>query len=648
MLLSRVIRGPLALALALAATAMTGGQTVASAPAAEQARRCPDVLVVWAGGDHAQALETAIGDLPWKPSVRLAVIAPAAPRLVDDDWPGLVEQGLAHPHFDGYRQAARRAVDLMDGSARRCPDTPVVLGGHSEGAVVARVALRSLAESSHREARGRVAAVRLAGDPLVEPARDAVGQDWTGGFLVGRGPRTAGWAVRARLVVDRCSSGDNFCDPSARALGPGRAWTADHYGYDSPSGWGVEGSLVPTRASASMVGGGRDVIDGSAIGLPASRLTAVRMPRGLRIQHRRVGDRIVGRARPGKQVLVVLARPLRRAPAVTRRLRIVVTGLRPAARPGTVLVTRGVDGRPADGSTGDVNISSDGSTVLFASLATNLVRQALPEGLHLFAWDRGTRRTSLVGISPGGVPEGWAVRDVSADGHRVLFWGAEGALWLRDRDARTTRPVAAGAWLSDAGRVVTYPAAPDGWPTTAVSSDGRYLVQAGPSRVPDGSSPGSGTWEEPVRVWDATAGQVVHDAVLRGQDSGAWISVLTDDGRFALVQARGAQEYEGSSVLDLADGSYLSGTTLDISADGRWLVDQQRWRVALVDRRTSERVELVRSEPLQSDEDFTWDVIGRAATSRDGSAVAWSSSATGLLPGLRTSDRQLYFWAKAS
>jgi Tol biopolymer transport system component len=89
----------------------------------------------------------------------------------------------------------------------------------------------------------------------------------------------------------------------------------------------------------------------------------------------------------------------------------------------TYRVSEGYRGQPADGPSSDVSISADGKFVAFASTASDLVRQRVPECSSIYLYDRSRGTTALISVTPSGEPSSADAMHlcVSADGHFVCF-----------------------------------------------------------------------------------------------------------------------------------------------------------------------------------------------------------------------------------
>jgi hypothetical protein len=398
---------------------------------------------------------------------------------------------------------------------------------------------------------------------------------------------------------------------------------------------------LPSRARVAVLSGIVHRLDVRSLGLPAVRLTPIRLPDGFHIRRGRDADVIVGRVEPGRQVLLVWARKVGATSATRRRVRIVIHGRGPSARKVTVLVSRGVDGEPADGDSRDPLVSGDGNTVLFTSTATNLVHKKLPTGAHLFAWDRRTRRVTLVGLLPDGSAAAAAAGDVSKDGRVLLFTTDHGQQWMRDRESVTTVAVPPTAELTPAGRLVTYPNLPPGWsPTGAASQDGRYVALRGPDL---GLQPGEYVYRYRVAVWDSVTSAIVHETTISyGMESGAGARRLTDDGGSALVGWYAKDEI-GGDVVDMSTGEMVVLDALDISGDARRVLTRTHWSgITLTDRTTGDTVRLV--QPYVPPDENSGAMFTTASMTPDASDVAYSHDGDSLLRGVQSRFSQVYLW----
>jgi len=119
----------------------------------------------------------------------------------------------------------------------------------------------------------------------------------------------------------------------------------------------------------------------------------------------------------------------------------------------TALLSVATDGTHGNADSFAPSLSADGSTVAFASLATNLAAPGWPGVLNVFVRDQRTGHTARISDAPDGRPADGASRNpaVSGDGSVVAFESTAGNLvpgdtngvsdvFVRDRVAgRTTR-----------------------------------------------------------------------------------------------------------------------------------------------------------------------------------------------------------------
>lgn len=636
----------------LATLALAWGLVVAPAaavaPAAHAAaprtRACPDVQVVWAGGVGA---DTARRSLERRgQDVAVKTVAGTAAMLVQGDLADISAQGLSHPHFKGWRVHARAAAIAVDRSARRCPEAAIVLGGHSEGAVAAHRATRLLAQRQHRAARRHVGGLWLVGDPL------AVTGDGTDlfrftGLLAGRGPELAGWVRRAGVLDSSCFTSDPLCDAGDQYF----LDLASHYDYAS-YGVGAGAEWVPADARIFV-----PAIDKAPISvrldrsLPGGVRATVRrpLPRGLRVSH----GRLVGTAPRGRTTVKLWVRGVTVAPAVRRRLTVVLEAAEQAAARGTVLVSRSLSGGPANGEAREPVVSGDGRTVAYVSDATNLVRRAVGEGEHGFVWDARTGRTEIVSLGPdGGLLTTIGGVQVSHDGRVVLF--SDGTqVWVRDRDARRSTLVPGverGSYptLSSDGRLVTYRdqqttrrwyvgtgevadlGGGDG--LNAVSANGRFLALVRGNEL---------------HIYDTVAGVDTADIPFEiSPDCAQGVRAVSDNGDYAVHDVTcGGYGGGGFTALHELPGFrvLVSSGVRTVNADASWLI-RQLGDGSIVLRPTAGggRRFLVRNPALdEADEEYPYAGV---AVAGDGRAAAYATSALNILPNAGTGTSRVYYW----
>ncbi|TGN66536.1 cutinase family protein [Nocardioides eburneiflavus] len=651
-----------ALVTGLAAVTTTAVTTApaSGAPTAAPARPggCPDVRVVWAGG---RSREAAVRELRRVPGQRVSVTAvvAAAPRLSLADLDDVRRQGLRHRHFAGWRAHARHAVRVLDRSAEACPGTMLVLGGHSEGAVVAREAARRLTRPGHDAARRHLGGLWLLGDPLHERRRDQ-GQRVLEGVLAGRGPAVPRWIRRADMLARSCFGTEPVCGQVR-----GRAPTEDdmwgHYAYDRTSFFGRAGRLpIAEKATWPAIGRHKVRVPLSPRGLRGVRAAAVRkLPRGLRIS----GGHIVGRAPHGRTAVRLRVWSRVVAPAVRRTVTVVLDARRQAAERGTVLVSRGVDSRPANAPSWGASVSDDARVVAYVSTATNLVRGDRPAGRRLraraYAWDATTGRTELVSVDASGRPVGASDVQVSGSGRYVLFHDPHaGVRWLRDRVAGTSVAVPQGvvraASLSRDGRTVTFA---DGGTTRRWNADSGVVEDLGVAGFQAASRDGmllALVDGATLRIWDSVAGSVLASGEFPGAPDycRSEVSSVSDDGRY-VVEDRFCDRYREMRPLEVSGMRPLGewGERVSLAADASaWarVAHDDTVRMQRLDGTERRLLRAPRWAPDHFDVDTSRFVDGDELTSVSaapgGSAVVFGKAGYDIVPGAYTDVEQVYLW----
>jgi hypothetical protein len=635
--------------LAAVTTAPVSG---ASTAASARPGGCPDVRVVWAGG---RARDAAVRELRRVPGQRVSVtaVAPPSRELTTDDLDEIRSQGLRHRHFADWRVRARRAARAVVRSARACPDALVVLGGHSEGAVAARGAARQLATKGPRSARRHVGGLWLLGDPLRQGEDDGAP-----GVLAGHGPAIPRWVSRSGILVQRCQWGDPVCGgtPSSPAAGDA---LSQHYAYDKYSFRGAAGRLpIAETLRWPAIRGARVRVPLSPRNLRSAQLRVMRtLPKGLRVS----GTHLVGKAPAGRTVVTLEVRSRVVAPAVRRVVRVVLDAGKQAAARGTVLVSRGVQGRPANGASWAGDVSGDGSVVAYTSTATNLVRGDRASGGRergrAYVWDAGTGRTELVSVDADGrAISGYGVQ-LSDSGRYVLFDDPWGDRWLRDRVAGTSTRVPRGAGdrstLSSDGRSVTFA---DGGTAQRWDADTGVVLDLGVTGFQAASPNGrylalveQGT----LRIWDTVAATVVASGELTAEQSYCYsaVSSVSDDGRY-VMHDRSCDRYGDSRPLEVAGMRPLSDWGDEASlatASGSFAVTGidtvtlgqaggGTRRILAGPRRYPEFFDFYR--------ELAYDDVDAAsvAVSPEGRAVAFSDVGYDIAPGAYTDVEQVYLW----
>lgn len=191
---------------------LLAGGAMMSAPASiAAAEPCPDVEVVFARGTYEPPGVGGVGQA-FVDALRTQV-APRSMGVYAVDYPASGDFGdriqFARTVVDGIRDATNHVESM----SRNCPDTKMVVGGYSQGAVVAGfVTAAEIPEAVPAEYRSyvpnpmptevadHVAAVVLFGAPSNEFMRDV------GAPEVVIGPRYVDKTIRL------CAGGDTVCD----------------------------------------------------------------------------------------------------------------------------------------------------------------------------------------------------------------------------------------------------------------------------------------------------------------------------------------------------------------------------------------------------------------------------------------------------
>lgn len=200
------------LILVTAVTAITGAVAVSSAPAAA-APGCPSTEVVFARGTAEAGAPLGVTGLSFSEALKNRLPGKTV-RTTAVNYP-------ASSNFSDRTAFVRNVVRGIDDAqakiesiARRCPNTDIVLGGYSQGAVVAGYAVADRIDIPARYAQYRsqaptpmpaavakhVSAVVLFAPPSNRWIRD-----------VGAPPMRVGAAYRAK-TVSYCIPGDTVCD----------------------------------------------------------------------------------------------------------------------------------------------------------------------------------------------------------------------------------------------------------------------------------------------------------------------------------------------------------------------------------------------------------------------------------------------------
>ena len=332
------------------------------------------------------------------------------------------------------------------------------------------------------------------------------------------------------------------------------------------------------------------------------------------------------------------------------------------------------DGPVANGDSRAPAVSGDGSVVAFESRASNLVAGDGNGAADVFVRDRASGRTTRVSVASDGTPgNGDSVApSISADGRFVAF--ASEATGLVPGDHNRAEDV----FVHDrrTGRTTRVSVGVDGRPgngasySPALSADGRYVAFVSEAtNLVRGDTNG----DSDVFVHDRDTGRTVRVSLAEGggQANGdAYAPAISGDGRFvAFVTAAGNvvpgdanhaadvfvhDRQTGRTVLvGAGDGGRPSdrgSSTPSLSADGRSVAFVTDAPLVAGDTNGTEDVYVadtaggglrrvsVASDGTEGDEPSTGPSIAA-----DGSAVAFESLATGLVPA-DTNGAEDIFW----
>lgn len=284
-----------------------------------------------------------------------------------------------------------------------------------------------------------------------------------------------------------------------------------------------------------------------------------------------------------------------------------VTAAEPPAPHATGLLSMASDGTSGDGASLDPSLSADGSTVAFASLATNLSTGPPGGTLNVFVRHQLSGRTVRVSEAADGTAGNDHSTDpaVSGDGSVVAFQSFATNLVERDGNG------ASDVFVRDltSGHISQVSVASDGTPGNAdsfapsVSADGRFVAFASEAT---GLVPGDRNRSEDVFVHDRTTRETIKVSVASDGKPGngnSFAPSISADGRFV---------------------AFASEATNLVPRDTNGAID-----VFVYDRETSRTSRVsVASDGAQAAAD-----VFTPAISGDGRFVAFASVAANLVPG---------------
>jgi Tol biopolymer transport system component len=221
----------------------------------------------------------------------------------------------------------------------------------------------------------------------------------------------------------------------------------------------------------------------------------------------------------------------------------------------TALLSVASDGTHGDADSFDPALSADGSTVAFASLATNLAAaEVAARVVNVFVRDQRTGRTTRISDAPDGTAaNGDSGRPaVSADGSVVAFESRASDLVAGDTNGASDVFV----WERASGRTTRVSVASDGAQgnqdsvTPAISADGRYVAFASEAT---GLVPGDHNRAEDVFVHDRRTGKTTRVSVASDGRSGngpSFSPAISADGRYVAFASDAANLVRGDTNGD--------------------------------------------------------------------------------------------------
>jgi Tol biopolymer transport system component len=221
--------------------------------------------------------------------------------------------------------------------------------------------------------------------------------------------------------------------------------------------------------------------------------------------------------------------------------------LRDQAKGKTERISQSAGGESGDGWSYQPALSADGRVVVFTSLSDNLLPGAGP-GANVYAYDRSLAAITLVSQTPAGeAPDGWSESPaISADGRYVVFMSLASNL-LTEAIPQSDPGIYLRDLLLGTTQHIPLPAGSSGWPyRPTISADGRWVaylwIQAntGPAGAPD---------DNMLLVYDRLSGVLQSVPV----DPGTWIAPnppqLSADGAWlAYVVWQGSSEKPYASL----------------------------------------------------------------------------------------------------
>jgi Tol biopolymer transport system component len=221
--------------------------------------------------------------------------------------------------------------------------------------------------------------------------------------------------------------------------------------------------------------------------------------------------------------------------------------LRDQANGKTERISQSADAEPGDEWSYQPALSADGRVVVFTSLGDNLVPGAGP-GANVYAYDRSLGALTLVSQTPAGdAADGWSEWPaISADGRYVVFMSLASDL-LAEAITQSDPGIYLRDLLFGTAQRIPLPAGSPGWPyRPTISADGRWVAYLWIRTNPD---PAGAPDEDMLLVYDRLSGRLQSVPV----DPGTWIAPnppqLSADGAWlAYVVWQGSPEKPYASL----------------------------------------------------------------------------------------------------
>jgi Tol biopolymer transport system component len=237
----------------------------------------------------------------------------------------------------------------------------------------------------------------------------------------------------------------------------------------------------------------------------------------------------------------------------------------------TERISAGLGGADADGDSKTPSVSADGSVVAFESSASNLVPGDTNGVSDVFVRDRAAGRTTVVSVDSAGTPgnEGSFTPSISADGRYVAFASDATALVAGDHNR------AEDVFVHDrrTGKTVRVSVASDGQPgngnsySPAISANGRFVAFASEAtNLVRGDTNGA----TDIFVHDLASGRTVRVSLASNgaqSEGDVFTPSISADGRFVafMTDAGNLRAGDGNRASDVFVHDAGTGHTVLVS-----------------------------------------------------------------------------------